>query len=127
MADLGYRENVMGPQPIGRIVEQPPEVREAADRFIQALMRGDVDAAKAMTEAQAYEDLKALTAAIAPGRYDKVEYIGGARVAKHFFLKVRLPGTPAVKFQFRLGQNAAGEWTMREANDLTGRRSAWSR
>ncbi len=127
MADLGFRENVMGPQPIGKIVEQPPEVREAADHFIHALMRGDIDAAKAMTEPQAYDDLKTLAAAIAPERHDKIEYIGGARIARHFFLKVRLPGTPPVKFQFRLGQNPAGEWTMREANDLTGRRSAWSR
>ena len=127
MADLGFRENVMGPQPIGKIIEQPPEVREAANRFIEALMRGDVAAAKAMTDPQAYDDLKTLATAIAPRRYDNFEYIGSARVAKHFFLKVRLPGAPMVKFQFRLGQNAAGEWTMREANDLTGRRSAWSR
>jgi len=127
MADLGFRENVMGPQPIGKFVEEPPELRQTADRLIEALMRGDMEAAKAMTDPQAYEDLQALAAAIAPEHYDTIEYIGRARVAKHFFLKVLLPGTPPVKFQFRLGQNAAGEWTMREANDLTGRRSAWSR
>jgi hypothetical protein len=66
--------------------------------------------------------------AIPAGRYDKFEIIGRARIARHYFLKALLTGPKAepFKFHFRLGQTD-GKWTVREALNLTGKRSAWSK
>ena len=128
MADLGYRENVMGPQPIGKIVVPPPAMTAALDALIHALVRGDRAAAEAMTEPQALEDLRQIENAIPPGVYDKYEIIGSARIAEHFYSKVRLAGAQPMTLQFRLGRNANHDrWTVREAADLTGRRSGWSK
>ena len=126
MPDLGYRENVMGPQPIGKVVVPPPAMLEAFDALMSALLRGDRDAAEAITEAQALDDLKRVEGAIAPGGYDKYELIGRARIAEHFFSKVRLVGPIPLTIQFRFGKNG-DRWTVREVTDLTGRRSGWSK
>lgn len=126
MADLGYRENVMGPQPISKIVPPPPAMIEAVDKLIHALMRGDHREVEAMTEPQALDDIRQIESAIAPGVYDKYEIVGRARVSKHFYSKVRLPGAVPIVFQVRLGQSGE-RWTVREAINLTGRRSGWSK
>ena len=128
MPDLGERRNVMGPQPIAAIVEPPAEMFAAAERLLNGLMRGDHASVEAMTPPHVRDEMKQIADAIAPGKYDKFEIVGRARVSRHYFLKVRLTGTNAepFKFQFRLGETD-GKWTVREALNLTGRRSAWSR
>ncbi len=128
MPDLGERGNVMGPQPIASIVEPPAEMFAAADRLLNALIRGDHASVEAMTPAHVRDEMMAVAKAIPRDKYDKFELIGRARVAKHYFLKAQLTGPNAepFKFQFRLGETD-GKWTVREALNLTGRRSAWSR
>lgn len=126
MPDLGFRENVMGPQPIGKVVVAPAEMTQALDTLMHALMSGDRAAAEAMTEEQALDDLRQILSAIAPGAYDKYELVGRARIAQHFYNKVRLEGGNPMTVQFRLGKNDA-RWTVREATNLTGRRSGWSK
>ncbi len=126
MPDLGFRENVMGPQPIGKVVVAPAEMTRSLDALMHALMSGDHAAAEAMTEAQALEDLRQIANAIAPADYDKYELVGHARIAQHFYNKVRLAGPKPMTIQFRLGKDGE-RWTVREATNLTGRRSGWSK
>ena len=128
MPDLGERGNVMGPQPIAQIVEPPAEMFAAAERLLNALIRGDHASVEAMTPAHVRDEMMLVAKAIPANRYDKFEIIGRARVSKHYFLKAQLIGTDVepFKFQFRLGETD-GKWTVREALNLTGRRSAWSR
>jgi hypothetical protein len=129
MADLGVRANVMGPQPIGVRKVDPPEMYDAADRFLEALARGDRDAALAMTHEQAKEQVAKLADSLKSGRYSNSEIFGKARVVKHYFIKGRLigsGGTPAT-VQFRIGADDNGVWTVREAINLTGIRSGWTK
>jgi hypothetical protein len=128
MPDLGERGNVMGPQPIAPVVEPPVEMFAAAERLLNALMSGDNATVEAMTPAHVRDEMMQVANAIPANKYDKFELIGRARVAHHYFLKAQLSGSgvEVFKFQFRLGPKD-GEWTVREALDLTGRRSAWSR
>jgi hypothetical protein len=128
MPDLGERGNVMGPQPIGKIVEPPAAMLAAADHLLAALLRGDFTFAEEMTSAQARADIAAITKALKPNAYDKFEMIARGRVAHHYFLKARLTGGNVAPFtiQFRLGEDS-GKWTVREVLNLTGRRSAWTK
>lgn len=128
MPDLGERGNVMGPQPIGKVVEPPAAMLAAAGELLTAIMRGDLASAEAMTTQQAREDIARITDALKLGAYDKFELIGRGRVAHHYFLKARLTGTNAEPFtiQFRLGEDGS-KWTVREVLNLTGRRSAWTK
>jgi hypothetical protein len=129
MADLGLRANVMGPQPIGPVRKAPEAMVEAAERLITALMRGNRDEVAALTDQQARDQMSKIADAIKPGSYDKFKVIGGARVANHFFTKARLTGPTAQAFtvQFRMGEGEDGKWTVREATNLTGVRSGWTR
>ena len=128
MPDLGERGNVMGPQPIGKIVEPPAAMLAAAGQLMTAIMRGDLAAADSMTTPQARDDIAAITKALKPGTYDKFELVGRGRVAKHYFLKARLTGNYAepIMIQFRLGEDG-GKWTVREVLNLSGRRSGWTK
>jgi hypothetical protein len=134
MPDLGNRGNVMGPQPIARIVEPPQSMIAAADAILAALIAGRRAELDAASDPQAREAMLAIADSVKPGAYDKVTIIGQARIAKHWYTKARLTGRSAKPFtvQFRLGQDQgdnkeSGHWTVREATNLTEVRSAWSR
>lgn len=128
MPDLGERGNVTGPQPIAQIVEPPAAMLAAAKSLLNALMRGDRAGVEAMTAEQAREDMGRIANEIKPGKYDTFQLIGRGRISRHYFLKARLTGTDAPRFtiQFRLGEDD-GKWTVREALNLTGRRSGWTK
>jgi hypothetical protein len=128
MPDLGERGNVMGPQPIGKVVEPPAAMLAAAGQLLAAIMRGDLAAAQSMTTEQSREEIARITGALRPGAYDKFELVGRGRVAKHYFLKARITGHQAapIMIQFRLGEDG-GKWTVREVLNLTGRRSGWTK
>ncbi|MGA9723538.1 MAG: hypothetical protein WBQ86_13855 [Candidatus Binatus sp.] len=128
MPDLGERGNVMGPQPIAPVVQPPAEMLAAAEHLLDALIRGDLASVEAMTAAQELENMRRIANEVPPGRYDKFELIGRGRISRHYFLKARLTGNDAepFKIQFRLGETD-GKWTVREALNLTGRRSGWTR
>jgi hypothetical protein len=69
-----------------------------------------------------------LADSIAKAAYSDFEFFGRARIAKHWIMKARVtgPGIAPVVFQFRLGEDG-GRWTVREAMNLTGKKSAWSK
>lgn len=128
MPDLGERGNVMGPQPIGKIVEPPAAMMAAAERLLTAFIKGNRADAEELANRESREEIARIANVVAAGRYDNFELIGRARVAKHYFLKARITGRDAtpVTLQFRLGEED-GEWQVREIWDLTGRRSGWSK
>ena len=128
MPDLGERGNVMGPQPIGKIAEPPPAMLAAGEHLVNSIMHGDRAAAEAMTSSTAREDIARILDATRSCAYNKFEVIGQARVAKHHYLKVRLSGgeEPPFTIQFRLAEEN-GQWNVREAVNLTGRRSGWTK
>ena len=128
MPDLGNRANVMGPQPIGPIKQPPPEMLAAIDRFVAVLMAGNPAEALAMTEERARDRVAQIAGAIKPGVYKQVDILGKARVVEHYFVKARLSGSKgeSLTLQFRIGPES-GRWTVREAADLTNRRSAWTK
>lgn len=133
MADLGNRANVMGPQPIAKIVEPPKSMITAADAILSAIVAGRRAEIEKASDEQAREAMLKIADSVKPGAYDKVTIIGQARIAKHWYTKARLTGRTAKPFtlQFRLGQDGDskddGRWTIREANNLTEVRSAWTR
>lgn len=133
MADLGNRANVMGPQPIAKIVEPPKSMIAAADAILGAIVAGRRAEIEQASDAQAREAMLKIADSVKPGAYDKVAIIGQARIAKHWYTKARLTGRTAKPFtlQFRLGQDGDskddGRWTIRDANNLTEVRSAWTR
>jgi hypothetical protein len=128
MPDLGDRGNVMGPQPIAPVVQPPAAMLEAAGELLTALMKRDLAGVEALTAGQELENMRHIANEIPAGTYDKFELIGRGRIARHYFLKARLTGPNAepFKIQFRLGETD-GKWKVREALNLTGRRSAWTR
>jgi hypothetical protein len=128
MPDLGERGNVMGPQPIAPVVEPPAEMLAAAGELLTAMMHHDLAGVEAMTASQELENMRRIVNEIPAGKYDKFDLIGRARISRHYFLKARLTGhdVDPFKFQFRLGETD-GKWKVREALNLTGRRSAWTR
>jgi hypothetical protein len=129
MADLGTRANVMGPQPIGVRKVDPPEMYDAAGKFLDALMRGDKAAALAMTDEQAHGQVTAIADSFKAGAYTENEIFGKARVVKHYYVKGRLkgPGGAQASVQFRIGAGDDGRWTVREAINLTAVRSGWTK
>ena len=128
MPDLGNRANVMGPQPLGPIKQPPPGMVAAIDRFLAVLMDGDPAQALAMTDERAHDRVAQIANAIKPGVYKQVHILGKARVVEHYFVKARLSGSKgeSLTLQFRIGPEG-GRWTVREAADLTGLRSAWTK
>ena len=128
MPDLGERGYVMGPQPIAKVKVAPPAMLEAAATLLNALIWCDKGAVLAMTNPDMADEMGRIASAIKPGTYAKFELIGQARVSNHYFIKARLVGDGATPFtiQFRLGLDGE-RWTVREAMNLTGRRSAWTR
>jgi hypothetical protein len=101
----------------------------AIDRFLAMLMAGNRREALAMTDERARDPVARIAGAIPPGVYKQMRILGKARVAEHYFVKARLSGSrgESVTLQFRIGPEAGGRWTVREAADLTDVRSAWTK
>ena len=128
MSELGVRAGVMGPQPIASRRLPPDSLFEAARRIFTLLIGGGKTELLAMTEPQARDQAAAIADSVRPGVYNAGAIIGKARSANHYFIKARLTGenVEPFKFQVRLGENE-GRWTIREALNLTGVRSGWSK
>jgi len=128
MPDLGNRANVMGPQPLGPIRQPAPEMMDAIDRLLTALMGGRQDEVLAMTAEKARDQMTLVAQAVKLGTYDNKQILGKARIVEHYFVKARLTGPKARPFtlQFRIGAENA-KWTVREVTNLTGIRSAWTK
>ena len=128
MPDLGNRANVMGPQPLGPIKQPAPEMMEAIDRFLAALMAGRNDDALAMASDDVRGKVSEIAAAIKGRGYAEKRILGKARVGEHYFVKARLSGSKGNPFtlQLRIGPGAS-RWIVKELANLTDVRSAWTK
>jgi hypothetical protein len=128
MPDMGFRDNVMGPQPIAKRTPVPQSLLDTVARILDLvidgkgaeLVRTTVDTAKAETAE--------LAAAIKPGSYRDKAVVAIARTNEHYWIKARLTGPDAkpFTFQFRLGPDGDG-WIIWQATNLSDSRSAWTR
>jgi hypothetical protein len=118
----------MGPQPLGPVKQPAPEMMQTIDRLLNALIAGDKDTVRSLSDDNARDQMSQIADAVPRGAFSEAEILGKARVVEHYFIKARLLGANDKKFlfQFRIGPDG-GKWTVREAVNLTGMRSAWTK
>jgi hypothetical protein len=128
MADMGFRENVLGPQPIARRKPIPQEMLQTVHRVMDLIADGKGSEMAALAAESARDQIARLASAAEPGNYSERQIIGTARTNEHYWVKARMSGPEAkpFTFQLRLGLSG-GKWTIWEAMNLTAIRSAWTR
>jgi len=128
MPDMGYRDNVMGPQPIATRKPIPESLLAMVRRILDLLAAGKGAEASAMTVASAKDELAQLAAAVKVGVYNDKSIVGTARTNEHFWIKARLTGPDAKPFtlQLRMGPNG-DKWLIWQATNLTDARSGWTK
>ncbi len=129
MPDLGFRKNVMGPQPIAERAPTPPEMLGAAKQFLEFLAKGKVEDVGALAIENARDEVNRLAeAARQTGTYNQKRIVALARINRHYWIKGELTGAGTKPFivQFRLGEQD-GRWKVWETINLTNARSAWTR
>jgi hypothetical protein len=128
MPDMGYRDNVMGPQPIAKRKPVPQSLLDSVTRILDLLANGKGSELIAMTVDTAKDETAKLAAAVKAGTYNDKSVIATARTNEHYWIKAKVTGPDAkpLTLQFRLGpQN--GTWIIWEATNLSDSRSAWTR
>src|SRR5690242_17539924 len=128
MADLGFRENVMGPQPIAQRKPIPQDMLDTVARFLDLLAQGNAGEAAKLTVDSSKEQASALASSVKAGAYADKIIMATARTNDHYWVKAKMTG-PGVKpfiAQFRLGPQGGG-WIIWEIMNLTDARSAWSK
>jgi hypothetical protein len=128
MADMGYRDNVMGPQPIASTKPIPQSLLDTIARILDLLADGKSSEVIAMSVDTARDETAKLAAAVKAGTYNDKSVIATARTNEHYWIKAKLTGPDAkpLTVQFRLGPDR-GKWIIWEATNLSDSRSAWTR
>ncbi len=128
MADLGFRENVMGPQPIAHRKPVPQDMLDTVQRFLDLLADGNGAELAAMATESARDEAAGLAASVKAGSYNDRRVLATARVSEHYWVKAKMtgPGTKPFVVQLRVGMDG-GQWRVWETMNLTDARSAWSK
>jgi hypothetical protein len=128
MPDMGYRDNVMGPQPIAHRKPIPQSLHDAVARILNLLAEGNSNDLVAMTVDTAKDEVAKIGASVKAGIYSDKKVLATARTSEHYWIKAKLTGPDAKPFivQFRLGAEA-DRWLIWEATDLSNARSGWTR
>jgi len=132
MADLGFRENVMGPQPIAKRKPIPQDLLDTVALFLDRLADGKTAELATIATRSAQDEVanlsKALATSVKPGAYTRKVVLASARVNEHYFVKAKMTGDDVrpFTFQLRLGQ-VDGKWMVWEATNLTDARSGWTK
>jgi hypothetical protein len=129
MADMGFRENVMGPQPIAQRKPIPQDMLDTVTRFLDLLAQGKGAELAGMTIESNREQASALASAVKPGAYNDKSIMATARTNDHYWVKAKMTGPGGLKpfiVQLRLGPHGGG-WIIWEIMNLTDARSAWSK
>ena len=128
MGDMGFRDNVMGPQPIAHRKPIPEGLMVTVRRILDLLADGKGSELIAMSVDTAKDETAKLAAAVKAGVYNDKSVIATARTNEHYWIKTKLTGSDAkpVILQFRLGPDA-GKWLIWEATNLSEARSGWTR
>jgi hypothetical protein len=128
MPDMGYRDNVMGPQPIGKRKPIPESLMQTVAQILDLLADGKSSELIAMSVDTAKEETVKLASAVKPGVYNNKSVIGTARTNEHYWIKAKLTGPDAKPFTFQLRLGRDGDrWAIWQATNLSDSRSAWTR
>lgn len=128
MPDMGYRDNVMGPQPIARRKAIPETLLQTVRRILDLLAEGKGGEVSAMAVDTAKDETASLASTVKAGVYDHKGIVGTARTNDHYWIKAKLSGADAKPLivQFRMGADG-DRWLIWEATNLSDSRSAWTR
>ena len=131
MADLGYRDNVMGPQPIATRKPVPQEMLDSVHRMLDLLAAGKANELAALAVDSAKDETSRIASGIKAGTYNDKKVIAMARTSEHYWIKARMTGPEMKPFiiQLRVGQVRVGdgEWLIWEATNLTDAKSGWTK
>jgi len=128
MPDMGYRDNVMGPQPIAARKAVPESLLNAVHRILDLIADGKGGDASSMAEDSAKDELAQIAVAVKAGVYNDKSIVGTARTNDHYWIKTKLTGPDAkpLTIQFRMGPNG-DSWLIWQVTNLSDARSAWTR
>ncbi len=128
MPDMGYRDNVMGPQPIAQRKPIPQSLLDTVARILDLLREGKGAELSALAVDTAKDETARLASIVQPGIYSDKMVIATARTNEHYWIKAKLtgPGTKPLTLQLRLGPDG-DKWLIWEATNLSDARSAWTR
>ena len=128
MPDMGFRDNVMGPQPIAHRKAIPESVLDAVRNILDLLASGKRAEVSTMAVDSAKDEVASLAAAIKPGIYNDRSIVGTARTNDHYWIKAKLTGPDAKPFtlQLRMGPSG-GRLMIWEATNLSDVRSGFTK
>jgi len=128
MGDMGYRDNVMGPQPIAARKSIPEALLKTVDQILDLLASGKGAETSSMAVDSAKDEVARLAAAVKAGVYNDKGIVGTARTNDHYWIKAKLtgPDTKPLIIQFRMGPNG-DNWIIWQVTNLSEARSAWTR
>jgi hypothetical protein len=128
MPDMGYRDNVMGPQPIATRKQIPEGLLTTVGRILDLLADGNRSELVAMAVDSAKDETVGLASALKAGTYSDKSVIAIARTSEHYWVKAKLTGPDAKPFtlQLRLGPDG-DRWVIWQATNLSDSRSGWTR
>ena len=128
MPDLGFRDNVMGPQPIAKKKPVPQDLLDTVAQILDILIEGKATELTALANTGAKDETARLASAVKAGSYDDKSVIATARTNDHYWIKAKLTGPDVKPFvvQLRMGLDG-GKWVIWEAMNLSDLRSAWTR
>jgi hypothetical protein len=128
MPDMGYRDNVMGPQPIGKRKPIPETLMQAVAQILDLLADGKSSELIAMSVDTAKDETAKLSSAVKPGIYSDKRVAATARTNEHYWIKAELTGAEVKPFLFQLRLGPAHDhWVIWQATNLSDSRSAWTR
>lgn len=128
MPDMGYRDNVMGPQPIMARRPIPQDLLDAVTQILDLLASGKASEANATAVESAKEEIAKVAASIKPGIYNDKKIVATARTNDHYWIKVKLIGADAKPtiLQLRMGPDG-NKWSIWQVTNLSDARSAWTK
>ena len=128
MGDMGYRDNVMGPQPIAQRKPVPQSLLDTVARILDLLVGGKGSEVTAMAVDTAKDETSRLASAVKADTYNDKSVVATARTNEHYWIKAKLTGPDAkpLTLQLRLGPDG-DRWVIWEAANLSDARSAWTR
>jgi hypothetical protein len=128
MPDMGFRDNVMGPQPIAHRKTIPEDVLDAVTHILDLLAGGKGVEVSALAVDSARDEVASLAAVIKPGIYSEKNIVATARTNDHYWIKAKLTGPDAKPFTLQLRIGASGDRLMIwEATNLSDVRSGFTK
>ena len=128
MPDMGFRDNVMGPQPIAHRKAIPESVLETVWGILDLLANGKAAEVSALAVDSAKDEVASLAAAVKPRIYSDRSIVGTARTNEHYWIKAKLTGVDAKPFTLQLRMGPSGDRLMIwEATNLSDVRSGFTK